>query len=128
MSLEEITAVVEHLKAEADRHWRIDPNVSLRCADDIIRIGESVQDTGIIALGTMARGDALRCLHQITDAWDALAGQLPAREPAPGHEGDVRRTNEPRKQASPAIRSCDDPQIVRLQEVPQVAYQYRSED
>jgi CHAT domain-containing protein/tetratricopeptide (TPR) repeat protein len=78
MSPDEIAAVVEHLKAEADRHWRIDPNISLQRADEIIRIGESVQDTGIVALGTMARGDALRYLHRVAEGWDTLgrAGDL----------------------------------------------------
>src|SRR5215207_1727272 len=78
IALEDAAVLAERLKAEADRHWRIDPHISLRCADEIIRIGKFVEDTRIIALGTMSRGDALRHLHRNHEAWQTLdeAGEL----------------------------------------------------
>jgi CHAT domain-containing protein len=78
IALEDAAALAERLKAEADRHWRIDPHISLRCADEIIRIGKSVEDTCMVALGTMSRGDSLRHLHRNDEAWQTLdeAGEL----------------------------------------------------
>ena len=71
-------AIAERLKAEADRHWRIDPNISLRCAEAIIQLGEQNGDPHITALGLMARGDALKFLDQLDAAWQTLddAGNL----------------------------------------------------
>jgi CHAT domain-containing protein len=71
-------AVVEHLKSEADRYWYIDPNRSLELADRIIAIAERRQDLRQRALGTMARGDALKFLGRVQDAWETLeqAGSL----------------------------------------------------
>lgn len=72
------THLVERLKAEADRHWRIDAHVSLRCADMIVQIGQTREQAPTIALGLMARGDALKLLNRMQDAWDTLeqAGAL----------------------------------------------------
>jgi CHAT domain-containing protein/tetratricopeptide (TPR) repeat protein len=72
------TALVDHLKAEADRHWWINANRSLELADLIMQIGRARGDTCQVALGTMARGDALRMLGHTEAAWDALgaAGEL----------------------------------------------------
>ena len=72
LSPEEASLLVDRLKDEADRHWRIDPNISLRCGGEIIHIGEVRNDRRSVALGTMARGDALRNLHQVAAAWQAL--------------------------------------------------------
>ena len=71
-------AVVERLKQEADRYWSIDPNISLEFADRIIAIGERRHDRSQIALGLMARGDALKFLGRLKEAWEALeeAGNL----------------------------------------------------
>src|SRR5688572_23491550 len=71
-------ALVDHLKAEADRHWWIDVNESLVFADLIVRIGDVRGDTWQVALGTMARGDALKLLGQIEEGWNLLgrAGDL----------------------------------------------------
>ncbi len=71
-------AVVEHLKGGADRHWGINAHRSLQLADTIIAIGRARDHVPHIALGTMARGDALKFLGHITDAWQALneAGRL----------------------------------------------------
>ncbi len=66
------TEVVERLKQEADRHWHIDPNYSLAFAEWIIAIGRARNDLGQIALGLMARGDALNFLNQTEAAWNAL--------------------------------------------------------
>ena len=54
--------LVQHLKAEADRHWWINANRSLELADLILWIGQARGDTCLMALGTMARGDALKLL------------------------------------------------------------------
>lgn len=75
---DEVASLASLLKAEADRHWRIDPHLSLLCADAIITIGETVSEPALIALGMMARGDALKLLNQLDDAWATLdaAGAL----------------------------------------------------
>lgn len=75
---DEVAALASLLKAEADRYWRIDPHLSLLCADAIIAIGETVSEPTLIALGTMARGDALKLLNQLDAAWATLdaAGEL----------------------------------------------------
>lgn len=69
--------VVERLKAEADRHWAINANRSLEIADMIVQIGRTRDDVGQVALGTMARGDALKFLGHVDEAWIELeqAGQ-----------------------------------------------------
>lgn len=64
--------VVEFLKQEADRYWFIDPQRSLEFAARIITIGKKRQDLSQEALGLMARGDALKFLLRIEEAWDAL--------------------------------------------------------
>src|SRR5690242_4802706 len=71
-------ALVDHAKAEADRHWWINANRSLELAELIVRIGHARADQWQTALGTMARGDALKFLGQIEAAWDSLeeAGRL----------------------------------------------------
>jgi CHAT domain-containing protein/tetratricopeptide (TPR) repeat protein len=78
LTLETARILAERLKAEAERYFRIDPNVSLCCSDAIIRVGEAVDDVLIRALGTMARGDALGMQHRGREAWDmfALAGNF----------------------------------------------------
>src|SRR5262245_18322320 len=74
----EIDELVEHLKSEADRHRLINANHSLEYADLIVRIGEQRGNPRDIALGTMARGDALKFLGQMAAAWAALeeAGKI----------------------------------------------------
>src|SRR5215216_2153681 len=66
------TAVVERLKQEADRYWSIDPNCSLEFANRIVAIGERRNDKSQIALGLMARGDALRFMGKMEEAWQTL--------------------------------------------------------
>jgi CHAT domain-containing protein len=68
----ELDAVVDALKTEADSHWNTDPQVSLARADQIVRIGQAVHNARHVALGTMARGDALKFLGRYQEAWDAL--------------------------------------------------------
>jgi CHAT domain-containing protein/tetratricopeptide (TPR) repeat protein len=70
--------VVERLKAEADRHWAINANRSLEFAELIVQIGEARGDQRQIALGIMARGDALKLLGRNVEAWEALetAGEM----------------------------------------------------
>jgi CHAT domain-containing protein len=78
LSDEIASKLVDWLKAEADRHWQIDANRSLELADMIIQIGTARQDAGQIALGKMARGDALKFLGKFDEAWEILgeAGTL----------------------------------------------------
>jgi CHAT domain-containing protein len=66
------STVVERLKQEADRYWSIDPNCSLRYADRIIAIGQARSDKTQVALGLMARGDALKFLGKLQEAWEML--------------------------------------------------------
>jgi CHAT domain-containing protein len=65
-------AVVERLKSGADRYWYINPHQSLEFANRIILIGKARNDINQIALGTMAKGDALQFLGQMHEAWDML--------------------------------------------------------
>ncbi len=64
--------VVERLKQEADRYWYIDPHRSLELADRIVAIGRTRRDACQTALGLMARGDALKFLGRMEEAWNAL--------------------------------------------------------
>ncbi len=70
--------VVERLKQEADRYWHIDPHHSLELAERIVIIGERRGDARQTALGLMARGDALKFLGRMGEAWAALeqAGEM----------------------------------------------------
>ncbi|NOK59898.1 MAG: hypothetical protein GFH27_549291n90 [Chloroflexi bacterium AL-W] len=74
----EASTVVDRLKSEADRHWYIDANRSLALAELIIQIGRVRNNDWQIALGLMARGDALKFIGQFDDAWQAFdeAGQI----------------------------------------------------
>lgn len=63
---------VAQLKQAADEHWYKDPRRSLEYADRIIAIGRQRNDTGQTALGFMARGDALKLLGWMVEAWEAL--------------------------------------------------------
>ena len=64
--------VVEFLKQEADRYWSINPNYSVKYADRIIAIGRARGDRSQEALGLMARGDALKFLGNLQEAWNDL--------------------------------------------------------
>src|SRR6266498_558196 len=64
--------IVELLKKEADRYWSIDPNCSLEYADRIVAIGRARNDKSQVALGLMARGDALKFLGNLQEAWEML--------------------------------------------------------
>ncbi len=64
--------VVERLKQEADRQWYSDPNVSLKLAEGIMAIGRQRRDLSQAALGMMARGDALKFVGQMEEAWETL--------------------------------------------------------
>jgi CHAT domain-containing protein len=72
LSAEAAAALIERLKQEADRHWYINPQHSLNCAAEIIAIGRARGDKQQIALGLMARGDALKLIGRMDEAWDAL--------------------------------------------------------
>ena len=65
-------AVVERLKQEADRYWYIDPSCSLTYAERIVAIGRARNDKSQLALGLMARGDALKHLGNLQEAWEML--------------------------------------------------------
>lgn len=67
---EQARPLADRLKAEAERYFRIDPNISMCCSDYIVRIGEAVNDMGIIAFGMMSRGDVLWMQHKGREAWE----------------------------------------------------------
>src|SRR5258706_12693238 len=69
LSDEAANIIVPRLKQEADRHWYINPHRSLELANRIVTIGEQRTDLFQRALGLMARGDALRFLCQMQEAW-----------------------------------------------------------
>lgn len=73
-----VRAYADQIKQEIDAHYGKDPRVSLDLANRIIGIGWICQDTGITALGLMARGDSIRFLGGLREAWDTLrlAGKL----------------------------------------------------
>src|SRR4051812_32019522 len=73
LSDSDLAALVDHLKSEADRHWWINANRSLELADLLVCIGQARGDARHTALGTMARGDALKQLGRIEEAWATLA-------------------------------------------------------
>ncbi len=64
--------IVGRLKQEADRYWAINPNCSLEYADRIVAIGRARNDKSQVALGLMARGDALKYLGNLQEAWEML--------------------------------------------------------
>ncbi|MEO6061223.1 MAG: CHAT domain-containing protein, partial [Thermoflexales bacterium] len=64
--------IVDALKTAADRHWRIDPHRSVELAEAIIAIGVARDGTWIRALGTMAKGDAVKFIGSQQEAWDLL--------------------------------------------------------
>ena len=72
LSDEVAVVVVEQLKQEADRHWSTDAERSVKIADRIIGIGKARNDAAQTALGWMARGDALRFLGKMEEAWQTL--------------------------------------------------------
>ena len=72
LPVEVAAAVVDRLKEEADRHWYINPHRSLTFADRIVTIGTQQDNPSQIALGLMARGDALSFLGRTTEAWETL--------------------------------------------------------
>lgn len=67
-----VDQLIDELKAEADRNWFDDPNVTLACGDAIVSLGEATHNQGRVALGTMVRGDGLKLLGQEQHAWDEL--------------------------------------------------------
>lgn len=75
---EALTVVVEALKQAADDHWYKAPERSLIYAERIVALGNHHQHPSHTALGHMARGDALKFMGQMTEAWQALelAGEL----------------------------------------------------
>lgn len=72
LSEETAQAIVDLLKNEADRHWSIDPNYSLKYAERIRAFGQARNDLFKVALGLMAKGDAFQFLGQINEAWEML--------------------------------------------------------
>ncbi len=72
-------AVVLSLKDDADRHWRIHWEGAYMRSLQIIAIGEARADLAIQALGTMAKGDAVKLVTgRLHEAWELLehAGNL----------------------------------------------------
>jgi len=72
LSEDDARRITDALKEAADRHWRIDPRRSAQLADLIIAIGEACGSVWIRALGTMAKGDAIKFIGSQSEAWDLL--------------------------------------------------------
>jgi CHAT domain-containing protein len=64
--------VVDRLKQEAERLWSSIPNRSIELADRIIAIGQARGDARQTALGLMSRGDYLKFIGDMREAWDLL--------------------------------------------------------
>jgi len=64
--------IVHYLKQEAERLWSSIPNRSLELADRIIAIGRARGDERQMALGLMSRGDYLKFVGDMREAWDLL--------------------------------------------------------
>jgi CHAT domain-containing protein len=82
---------VTYLKEQVDAHWWSDAKLSLCYADAIIAIGECSHNQRHHALGLMARGDTLRLLGELVNAWDTLM-QAAAMFTAVGDEVGWART------------------------------------
>lgn len=78
LSPEEMRKLAERMKITADQYWGKDVKVSVEIAEKIIEIGRFYAAQDVIALGMMARGDALKLLRRTQEAWDSLeeAGHL----------------------------------------------------
>jgi tetratricopeptide (TPR) repeat protein len=74
----ELENYVERRKAAADSYWNSDPTVSLAIANEIIGIGCLLDNRAYLALGLMARGDAIKLIGRSEEAWDTLelAGEV----------------------------------------------------
>ena len=70
--------LIEQIKQEIDSNWAKDPGISLELANIIIAIGMIRGEIGHVALGMMARGDSIRMLGAVQEAWSTLrlAGKL----------------------------------------------------
>ena len=64
--------IVQCLRQESHRYLDIDANLSIELADRIITIGKVRNDADQTALGWMARGNALRLLGKMEEAWQTL--------------------------------------------------------
>lgn len=73
-----VTDYVDGLKRLVDENWSKDPHTSLYYANLIIGIGCLRRDRRILALGMMARGDTVKLIGRMQEAWDTLelAGDL----------------------------------------------------
>ncbi|HEX2324824.1 MAG TPA: hypothetical protein VHQ00_05450, partial [Chloroflexota bacterium] len=65
-------ALATALKAEAERLWTVDPHASVRVSEAISLCGEIAARPELVALGVMARGDALRYLGRYPESLDLL--------------------------------------------------------
>jgi CHAT domain-containing protein len=68
LARQEPDALVAALKAEAERLWQVDLHASLRIADAIVLVGSVTGRPAYVALGLMARGDALRYLGRYPES------------------------------------------------------------
>lgn len=67
-----INQLVSDLKRQSDLHFGIDPHISFELANMIIVLGHVRDEPRHIALGLMARGDALRMMGFQREAWNTL--------------------------------------------------------
>jgi CHAT domain-containing protein len=110
--------VVDRLKEEADRYCGINPHHSLDFAERIIKIGQVRQDTSQIALGWVARGNALMFIGQTDEAWEALekAGNMFSQV---GDEVGWARTRTSRLYLSPML-NCVEEALLEAEQAKQI--------
>lgn len=106
LSENEHQAFAEYLKTQVETHWGGDTDLALQYAEAMITIGQLWENTGIIALGTMARGDTLRLRGQSQDAWDNLEQAAELFEEA-GDSIGAARTWIGRLALSPSLQRID---------------------
>ena len=84
-------ALATALKAEAERLWQVDPHASVRVSEAIALCGELAARPELVALGVMAKGDALRLLGRYPESL-ALLDEAGERFLALGDEVGWART------------------------------------
>lgn len=67
-----VAEYVDKLKRLVDENWSKDLQISLSTANLIIGIGCLRHNNGVLALGMMARGDTVKFIGRMQEAWDTL--------------------------------------------------------
>jgi CHAT domain-containing protein len=67
-SLVEPNDFLRLLKAEAERHWTLDPRTSLRYSEALVHAARLLEESHHVALGLMAQADSLRYLGRYAES------------------------------------------------------------